>query len=345
MKRTDLLAALKKAAPALSGKELVPSYSHFLFDGETVRAFDGVVAIETPCDLDLTGGLPGSLLINWLAGSRARDVALLVDDDGVALMRAARGRLKLPVLGEGDFVFEWPEADDKRAVKMTDNLHDALKAAAVSIGVDPTAQWRMGITCDLSKRGVVLLSSDDFTLTRCEVKAKLPKVLHDLTAILPPRWCELVLSLGRPKLVLFADDWVEAQYDDGTRVFSRTLEGAEPDLFDDVLGGVQWDEQFHDIPQGLDGCISRALVVLGGADEQLSDIYAKKDGKLRFHTKGNVGEARDWVKMPDQEPVRVRARPLLLRRAIPHADSMLVMDGAVVFKGSRYQHMVGVVSE
>jgi hypothetical protein len=56
LEREDLVAVLKKVAPALSGKELIPIFSCLCFGEKSVHAYDDVVAMQFPLQCGIRGG-------------------------------------------------------------------------------------------------------------------------------------------------------------------------------------------------------------------------------------------------------------------------------------------------
>ena len=344
MKRTDFIQTLKRASPALSSKDLVPSFSCFFFKDGKVMAYDDVVAIQTTVDdVSVEGGLQGKLLMDFLGASRAAEISIEVNDD-VAELKASRGRLKLPVLPMDDFMFEWPE-EKGHAIEVGDSFMNAIKACYASIGLDPSVPWRMGITLQFESGALAMYSSDNYSITECSVKLKVPKKLREVITILPPKFCELLISMGTPKELCLTEDWVTARYEDDTVLFSKTLHDVKPEGFTTVTASIEWDEGFVPVPKGFEGCLTRALVVLGGAEEQHSDFIVK-DNKLRMFTKGNVGEARDYTKFKGHSNCTARARPALIRRALSHAESMSIREGqCIAFTGEGFRHLVAVTQE
>ncbi len=341
MNRTDLVAALKRAAPCLSSRDIVEAHACFFFGGGNVQAYDDIVAIEAPCDIgDFEGGVRGKVLLDYLSASRARGVEFIEKSEELEV-KAGRGRLKLAVLPREDLTIDWPEKDIP-AITVTEELLQGLRAAFISVGLDPSAEERYGITIWVEDGTVYLYSTDDLSVT----EAIVPDVegaddFEGLITILPPRWCELVLAGEPPTEIHLSESWVEATYEDGTRIFTRTLPDAKPEVLLRILDNTDWSE-FEPIPKGMDACLQKSLVVLGAAEDQSSDVYVKA-GKLRFTTVGTYGTARDFVPF-DHDDVIVRARPSLLRRALPFASGLSIGE-AIAFEGDGFRHLVSVIEE
>lgn len=340
MKRTDLVEALKRVAPALSVKDLVPAFSDFFFDGERLQAFDGVVAIQTPLAAPIKCGLPGKLLGEFLGASHATDVEFTFSE-GKAEVKAGRARMSLPSLPLEDFPFKWPDAKSI-SIEASDALLAAVKACETTMGVDPSQPALLGITIEVEPDHLVLYSSTNLQMTSCVVKVKPPKVLVGRTFVLPVRFCELLLARARPDTIAIGADAVQAHYKDGTRLFSATTGEASAKTFRTVMDGVDWKDGFVKVPKGLEGCLSRALVVMSGDETQHTDVTIKGD-RMRFQTVTRVAVATDYVVIEKHPDAEVSVRPSLLVGPLEHAAEIRVLKACVAFKGPNYKSMVSVV--
>src|SRR5688572_3377387 len=139
MKRLELIEVLKKVAPALAAKDLVPAMSCFFFDGKLVSAFDDILAISAPMPTDFKGGLRGHLLLDFLSASRAPEVEFLVEGEEMTV-KAGRSKLKIPIVPLDDFKFEWPKVKSE-GLKLDETFFKALNQVLPSMGRDPSNPW------------------------------------------------------------------------------------------------------------------------------------------------------------------------------------------------------------
>lgn len=345
MKRADLLAALHRAAPALSNKEMVPAFGNFFFDGKTVQAYDDILAIQTPLESDLEGGLPGRLLMEFLGASRVAEVEFEIkgQDCTVKSAKGGRSRLRLSMMALDDFAFldQWPKA--KPNLEGSEALLTALRQCSVSMGLDPADPSRLGVTLAAGASDVRLYSCNNVVVTCSVAKMKPPKDLE--AAILPVRFCEFLLERSdAPDGITVAKDFVEARYSDGTRVWCKGIMGADGAFFEKLLAHIKdWGKGFLPIPKTLGGCLDRALIVVD-PEKPFSKVRVA-EGRVRFMTQGRQGSAvvHDSAGIEGEHPdVEVHVRPLMLQKALPYSDEFRITESAVAFKGKGFRSMVSV---
>lgn len=339
MKRFELVETLKRVLPALSKNEVTKNFSNFYFDGKFVQAWDGMVALRSPCETEFTGGVRGRLLVDFLDASKAVEVEF-EPDKKVCVVKAARAKLTMAQFPLKGFKFEWP-GETVATIKATDDLIAAMKACDASMGLDPSNPALLGVTVEAEPDSYVLHSATNVSLTSCVVKTKPPKELVGNAFTLPMRFCELVLGGVRPSTLSVNTKWVEATYEDGTRLHSATISEAKPALFRKVLSKIDWNH-FVNVPKGMEGCVRRALVVLSSDETQHTDLSVR-DGKLRLNTEGPVGRATDYVPMDKHDEVEVSVRPSLLLKPLENAVTMRVLRSSIAFSGPNYRSLISVV--
>src|SRR5579863_1775696 len=124
--RTNLLATLKLASPALaSNKNQVLELSHFWLDGEFLSAYDDVIGIRVGCKSDVEGGVPGDKVVGVLENSRARDVTLEVAKGGNMLLKAGSAHITLAMRPIKDW-FWHPEVPDRDGFVITEEFQRAI---------------------------------------------------------------------------------------------------------------------------------------------------------------------------------------------------------------------------
>lgn len=351
MERSKVVDVLKKVEPGLAVKDLIPVFSCFCFSQGTVLAYNDVVALEHPLDSPIRGAVRGKVILDWLAASRAKDLKVEQEDSTVTI-RAGRAKLDIPALPEADFLFKWPKQKGFSEIDLDSAFLEGLRKAMISMGTDPTHPWRLGVTVAFwgegKKCGVLFYSSDNKSATRVNVPLK-EDGPSDLVVILPPRLCELLVTLGRtdsPRKLLVTSKWVECQFKSGLRLFSKTMSNADVSTFETIFGGAKGKAKSRliSLPKGLDRCLERAQVVLPFAAEPFSRVVID-GGKLVISTRSSAGDVRDALNIEDHEDCDVMLSPELVRRALPHAEKFCALptDSCLMFTSKGYEHLVTLV--
>lgn len=348
MKRTELISCLKLVEPALSGKDLIPVFSCFCFNGKTVSAYDDIVALQHALPFEVKGGIRGRLLLGFLTASRAQDVAVEQEGQQVTL-RLGRSKFDTTALPETDFAFVFPkEAHAAGQVPVTKALLQAMGKAQCSMGSDPTHPWRMGVTLVSGKKGLTLYSSDNRSATRVFVAGATMDGVK--AVVLPPRFCEMLLTFSKatkPDTLLVGDAWVQVRFGGGSlRLFSRTTGKADASSYEQVFSSALKDDvTFADVPKGLQHCLERAAAVLPFSKDPYSRLRAK-DNKLILSTESSAGNVRDVITLDGIYKCDELVSPTLLGRMLSYANQFAVVSGScIVLKGERFLHLVSTMQE
>lgn len=346
MKRSEFVEILRKVEPALSSKDAVPVQSCFCFDGTTVLAYDDVVAMQAPCKVDLAGGLKGKVLLPFLQTSRAKEVELATaDGDGVreVSIKAGRSRLKLPLVDDSDVSFKFPSGKGATEVKPGADFKAALARALVSLGEDPAVGWMFGVTLAWGKKPV-LYSSDNRGVSL--VTFRDPAFAGDnKPVVLPPQFCRLLVGLASGddlEVLLLHQQWAEARFASGLRLFSRTVTEVDVPKYQEMFGRTKGVEPLV-IPDGFERCIDRAKIIAGFAMDPYVTLRVK-DGKLRLHTESAAGVAADVLALSgEHEDIEVKVAPDVLARALPHSTGFALREEYVYLLGDGFSHMVSTL--
>lgn len=353
MKRSDLVNKLKQVQAGLALNDYVPLFACFCFNGKTVVAYNDVVALQAPCPLEVKGAVKGAVLLGFLSATRVPEVELS-SQDGDIHIKAGRAKLKLPVIAEpGDFVFKWPD-DKGEAIPFGKEAMEMLAYCTPSMGTDPSRRMMMGVTIafDGEKNKATLYSTDNKSASRSviefsEAQWKMPKSFHDKAVILPPRFCELLLSNASEKLseLVMGDGWVKAVFETGLKLFSRTIPDADPQAYKGLFSpmvGKDMNDKYVAIPKGIERALERSLVVIASKDDTVK--LTVKGEVLTLETSSSYGVAKDVLRMEGHEDEMVEAQPSILARVLATSEEMAIVGGScVAFRRGRCYHLVSVV--
>lgn len=327
--RSKFAEVLSVVSNGLSKKPLVRAFTCIFFEQGYATAYDDVVAVSSPCELEiLRGGLDGATLSKYIAATGAKEVTFdSSKPDGTVLIgshfdnqkKPGKSGLRTPICDFAEFRFQRPADDEiQGVVVLPEGFTDVVRATSLAMGYDPSFPWRLGITVAFEPEGLLLYASDDHTIVTCSLPAEVDPGLHGQATILPPRFCEIVGSICEKRKgagLMVGPGWVEIECEDATAVFSRTLSDASPQRFEDIVAEVDWDAAVE-VPEGFVACLERCEVVLG--DREKCRVWV--DGDLWFEANGALGHVQDCISMekknthPDVDPVEFDTK--LLRRGL-----------------------------
>lgn len=347
MERAALAEILKQVQPALSTKDMIPVFTCFCFDGKTVTAFDDIIAIQAPCSFEVTGGVRGATLLAFLRASGAKEVTVTEGKEELVFKLGA-AKLTLPVVSPDDFVFSFPDDSKASSVPITGDLITSLEKALVSMGMDPSHPWRMGITLAFDEGKVWLYSSDNMTASRAQVAVKVPEKLVGKSVVMPPKMASLLPTMAKREKegeLWVTTKWLEARWQSGTRLFARAVDGVDVSQFEGLFEQMLpkgYMKKAIDLPKGIDRRLERALVVLENTPDKIS-TFQIEDDRLYMLTHSNLGEAKDVVACTGHDPVKVLCSPDLIKRGLVHCTRFLIVPGSsFVLLGDQFVHSIGL---
>ena len=338
--REDLLATLKLVAPALNDKQpMMPVMSHLCFNGKHVVAYDGVVALQAPCNLDFTGALPGTLLLSMLGASAVKLVFIEVAESEV-VVKLGRAKLKLASLPEADFVFTPPyyRKGSTRLV-LGENLLGAFALVARSAGVSDDVS-RSGITMAFDNKGVTLYATDDKTLVRCRVDLGGILLPGATAIIIPERFYSLMLKLEPKELVITeTGDLVALSLGSNPILFGRVQQGANTDQYEGVFGSAHWQDTSKTLMgEFLPRCLERAQLV----NKELVTL-AYTPGRLGVSSTGLGGELSDSCKLDfGEDSFEVVTCPECILRFADTLKHIGIGDRGIMLEGTDFCVLVAV---
>ncbi len=354
MERKDLLDILDKVKPALSTKPLIPIFQTFCFTGETVYAYNDVLGIIAPCEVDLKIGIPGDTLLGLLSNSRGKNITFEIDEKkNETIVKTGGSKIKLPYFEETEFLFEEPEDDWETVLDLDDEVLDAFSCCLITVSEDTTQQAFMGVTIfnDSKNHEFCFYSCDGDCLTRYIVltadKATIDKDKGGRTYIVPTEFCQAVLRLitmlgleteeGEPLGTLsINDDWACADFETGHKIYGRIIEKDKPTDFEKMFDdSFPESANFIDIPKDIALALTRATVVV---DRNTLRTQLTMEGKkLKLYTESSTGTIRDSLKLNDDyEETDVYVNAALVERAVGLCDQFAVCETCTAYKKEDY---------
>jgi len=331
--RVELLKRLVMAKPAVFTQTYIPILSHFMFDGDSVTAYNDITAITIPCDVgDFQGCLPAELLIKTLNSMTTESVSML-RHDGYVLITSGKSKIKIPVLQSADFPFSFARINQKIVASFQLNKErlKGLQKCLINVGTDSAHPAAMGVTLDpfYSETQAAFYSTDNVTLSRFVFETDDEQ--HD-PLIMPTFFCNQLVSLanGSDVSVEIRTGSLIAVFADGAMLFTKTIPDLDPMDFPRVIN-IYLDAdngKTLEIPKGFDQAIERALLVQ--TSENFKTTSATVEGnKLLLESISKFGEVRDEL-VYEGEDVKFRIDPSRIKRILQVTNRMALLPNVML---------------
>ena len=130
MNRTEMVKILGYVKEALSTQDIIPIYSYFAFDGDVVKAYDDMVAIQFPMEFELDCCLPGKPFYDYLTALSCKEIDVEITKDETVIVKGGRSRVTLPYEPVSNFSFKPAKFKGAVEIEMNEDFIDGLKACS-----------------------------------------------------------------------------------------------------------------------------------------------------------------------------------------------------------------------
>jgi len=350
VERQELLNILNLVKPGLSDKDIIPIFCHFCFDGEKVVAYNDVIGIQHPCDVDVEGAIRGSLLLSLLDKSTGSKADIKQKGDVGVELSVDVDKHKLPLLTPDHFLFKFPTTKPNRKVLLNESYVTAIERCLLSINETSSQAEQMGITLILGEDSVCF-STDAVSMTQYIVDAS-PVKGSDVTILLPLEFCKSFLHLASELgvggdddvVLLVGDDFAVVDFGGGRKIFTRLI-GSEPLDFLEVIDsncGELDEGDFVPLPAGFKEALDKATLYYNSTINAKCQFTIAKN-RLTISTRtDSFGEQTASLRLKGDHPdISIFLNPNLLYRAIDYATCLVFLSRCLVFRDDvSYQYMV-----
>lgn len=345
IERERLLTLLAEVEPALPAGGLVPVMKSFWFTGKRLLAFNGRIAISVPCKVPFAGAVPRNIG-KLLRTTAAKQLEFETDKDTL-IIKAASGRIKLPMVAPDAFVFDMPALSDDDSGFPADGprMLQAIEACMFSIPKVITYNDQLGVTLIAGDNTLHMFATDGGTLTHGTVKLKKP--VPFTRVILPTEFCKQLLRIGKGQAVLdleinktfamlHADGVVLwgglIEPDDKALPFLKVLNEIVPKDFEDAA--VEMPPKFKDV-------LDRHAILTDNAMSTDGTHIVVRGDHMTFKSKSERGSAEDAMKIDTRHgDVDVWVDAGRLKDALPRFDRVLISnDNTVMRTGNNITHV------
>ncbi len=354
--RKTLLSIATLVRPALATAAYIPSLTHIFFDAKskTAKAYNDVACISVMADLgDFNGCLPGELLIKALNSFSSDTVSVEQLEDGHAIIKSGRSKLKLATLAADKFPLPKTRLTND-IFEIDASIIKGVQMCLMSVGNDPTHAAQMGVTLDCDDEGAaVLFSTDNATLSRYQTDTAV-KLPGGSPVIMPTFFCQQLINLWNlfPEegmKMMVGSDFIMANVGKNK---ASLLSKVPPDLealdfagrFKKIINLDVLGKEAVEIPPAWDAVFQRAMLVLDGEVDKITELRAV-DGTIRAHTETPVGQADDQMACEDLADMLLEKTlidPSLILRASKHAARILFTNKvtALISADQNFVHLI-----
>jgi hypothetical protein len=354
--RAELLAALTVVRAALVGRPYIQSLSHVLLDKGWVTAYNETIAITTWLDADVAtigACVPGDQLIAALGQFGASTIDAIFAEGGLTLS-SGKARIKLAALPASDFLYEPSDWRDHFELPVT--VIEGIGLALMGVGKDEAMPAALGVTVVSEGGMTTLYSTDNRTITRVETGDE-RSLLSLLTpgALLPTQFCEQLVTLAKsfpghaPVMVLTA---THAMVDFNGKVVLTTRLQSDYEVIDftakfDELCPVEAMTRAAPIPEGFDGAMARAALVLGSSKDPSVRVTIGR-GEMDLDAQVTAGSSHDTLAFGDAAAPKIAfsVDPSLVMRGAKACTDLIVLERVLAMSGRKgaLLHLVSHVS-
>jgi hypothetical protein len=136
-----MLDALRFVSTAVARKDFIPDLTHFKIEDGRITGFNGMVALSSDIDLDLTVMPSAGQLIDAIRACK-ETISLNVTETGRLAVKSGKFRAYVNCLPKQSAVFVEPEG---QSIDMGPDFLTGIKKVAPIMGIDASRPWAMGI--------------------------------------------------------------------------------------------------------------------------------------------------------------------------------------------------------
>lgn len=333
MDKAVLLSKLETVGQALAESTLIPVFSHFVFDGATVHAYNDIIGIVDDVAIDGSFALHGQTLLGVLRSLGPQEVTITPTSEEVEV-KAKGSLLRLPFMPKASFVFSEPDEEWQGAVPAADML-EGFRLCLTTTSKDHSLPALIAVCMVIQNGTVKLYSCDGDSITKYLHSARV-KTNGDHVFLLPPSFCEIAIKVfsGVKAGLYLSPGWAMMCADSGPLVYGRMLtvqtQFTHEALIADTLQTEKVKPTYVPVPQGLDKALDRAALITG--KHSTSTLLTVKAEFIDVYTDSPMGEVHDRMRLPKHPDVVAKVNAAAMRRHIGICNEMAILENCTAYK-------------
>jgi len=336
MNRKELANCLELMKPALADSDIIPMFTNYYFEENTVKAYNDTLGISADLSEKIKSdggfGVKGSTLLGLLKNSKAPDLTFDFDDEFV-LVKAGRSKIKLPYMKDEEFIFSEAEPDKTWPItlKINGDVLNGIEACLITTSRDNSLPGIMGITIS-SKKKLNFYSCDGDAITRYTIgKSKCKEAFF----MMPNEFCDTLLKISHKTkcssgTIYVNEEWACAVLKNGYKIYGRIIENPDPLDHEALLKRtIKGTPEFVKKPKGIIEALARAMVVADGSNTATQATV--KGGKLVMVTDAQTGVVRDALRLTGHPDIEGLINAKAMHRSLNLCDKMAIMDNCTIY--------------
>lgn len=266
---SEILKGLKFVQGAVAKKDFVPALKHFLIENQTVRAFNGTLALCSPIPFDIACKPDATSLIKAIACCEDT-IQLNLTKAGSLNIKSGKFKVLIKCIQE-----DTPHVEPEGLVVQFDGqvLYDGLKAVEPFIGNDASRIWTNGV---LIKDGS-LFATNNVLLVQYWIGVAFPHVVN-----IPHAAIKEMLRIGEPPICAqLAENSITFHYSENRWIRSQLYVTDWPDL------GRILNRESIQVP--INEELFKGLVAIKSFVEDRIECVIFKPGAIATHDDETVG--------------------------------------------------------
>lgn len=341
--RKSLIDTLEICKPALATQNRAIELGHFWCDVDYISAYNGRMIISTPCDIDLLGGIPYTVL-DWLKKTDSTEITIKRTDN-IVRFSAGRSRIDISLLDPSRRIFS-SEIDLNELgvppIPLDPELVSALEDVIVSHDRQANSPAKLGVFFNPNEGNLDLYATDDYTITKQRVGLSndmSDSLMFTNHIVVPFSFVGQIIEHKKTAgACLYISDNFIVLYAEPTTIMSSLIEcPAMPD-FSGIIDS--FEAPLIPVPEGIIDAIDR-LSQIGGAIEITvnNDILI-----LSSEEAGSHAEEQFPLAGSNSGGIIVRLDPKLLKRVIKDRTHIGIKPKGLYVTGpEQYIHVMAGV--
>jgi len=305
-----MLDAIRFVQGSVAKKEFLPSLTHFVIENNTIRGYDGVIALCAPIALDLECKPKAEPFFKAVQACGDEGLALAMTPTGRLSVKSGKKRFLVDCYPEDNTPHAKPDGDHVHHLSDGKAFYDALETIAPFIGNDASRPWSNGVLID----GPQMYATNNIVLTNIWHGGNFPhkvcvpaKCVKEILRVKQP---PIKLQLGTSAITFHFEDgrWIRTQLisTDGWPDIGRVLDrhctenptAVDPALFD-ALRTIKPFVNAMSTVYMQDGVVTTTLADESGATVEVASVKHKGVfGLEMLLLLEGVAQNIDWAAYP-----------------------------------------------
>jgi len=331
MNKKKLLAAIEAVSPGISSNSIIEQSNLVIFDKNRLISYNDEIAVSVPFESDLSGGIPSTELSKLLRRMSGKEIEISQKDNQTML---ACGRTKAGFnIQESEVPKIIIEENNQKWKSLPEDFSTALFFCLFSAATD----INKGILTCLKMEKDLMISCDNFRLTRYQMAAKITKIL-----LIPGSIVKSLIDHNPIKYVQ-TDNWIHFQNKEKVIFSCRTMEGEFPDV--ERLLDIEGEKIAF--PKELKQTLQRTeiLAEISTEDSKIKAIVITLEkGKITCRAENIVGWITETIRTKYQgKEIIFSIDPQLLLQILDRVNEAIIDDFKICFEGKNFVHVIALI--